>query len=57
METQEDKQRTYNLEQKLKEVFARIPNSAQETTSNVEENIQIITQSLKDYNKDIQDIK
>jgi hypothetical protein len=34
---------TDNLEKKLKEVFTRIPDNAQETMSNAEEQIQIIT--------------
>jgi hypothetical protein len=36
LETKEEKQRADNLEKKLKEIFTRIPDSAQEATSNVE---------------------
>jgi DNA repair exonuclease SbcCD ATPase subunit len=57
METQEEKQHTDKLEQKLKEVFTRIPDNAQEATSNAEEHIQIIVQMLEDYKKEIEDLK
>jgi hypothetical protein len=43
LETQEEKQRANNLEQKLKEVFTRYPENVKEVTSSVEEHIQIIT--------------
>jgi exonuclease VII large subunit len=57
LETQEEKQRTDKLEQKLKEVFTKIPDSAQEAVSSVEEHIQIITQTLEDYKKEIEELK
>jgi hypothetical protein len=37
LETKEEKQCTDNLEQKLKEVFTRIPNNAQAAMRNAEE--------------------
>jgi hypothetical protein len=43
LETQEEKQRTEKLEQKLKEVFTKIPDSVHVVVSSVEEHIQIIT--------------
>jgi exonuclease VII large subunit len=57
LETQEEKQHMNNLEQKLKEVFTRIPDSAQVATRNVEEQIQIIAQMLENYKKEIEDLK
>jgi hypothetical protein len=57
LETKEEKQHTDNLEQKLKEVFTRIPDSAQVAMSNAEEQIQIITQMLEDYKKEIEELK
>jgi hypothetical protein len=41
----------------LKEVFTRILDSTQAATSNVEEQIQIIAQTLEDYKKEIEDLK
>jgi hypothetical protein len=45
------------LEQKLKGVFTKILDSAQAGMRNVEEQIQIIMQTLEDYNKEIKEFK
>jgi predicted nucleic acid-binding Zn-ribbon protein len=45
------------LEQKLKEVFTKIPDNAQAAMSSVEEHIQIIMQMLEDYKKEIEELK
>jgi hypothetical protein len=56
-EMKEEKHRVDNLEQKIKELFTRIPNNAKLATSNAEEHIQIIAQILEDYKKEIDDLK
>jgi hypothetical protein len=56
LETHE-KQCTYNLEHKLKEVFTNIPDTMEAAMSNAEENIQIITQMLEGYTKEIKELK
>jgi hypothetical protein len=45
------------LEQKLKEVFTKILDNTQAAMSSVEEQIQIITHTLEDYKKDIEELK
>jgi hypothetical protein len=57
LETQEEKQCTDKLEQKLKEVFTRIPDRAQVVMRNAKEQIQIIAQTLEDYKKEIEELK
>jgi len=46
-----------NLEQNLKEVSTRITDSTWEFMRNAEEQIQIITQTLENYKKDIEELK
>jgi hypothetical protein len=53
MDTHEKKKWLDKLEQKMKEVFTKIPDITQEAMSSVEEQIQIIMQMLEDYKKEI----
>jgi predicted nucleic acid-binding Zn-ribbon protein len=57
LEKEEEKECVDKLEQKLKEFFTNIPNSAQEALSSAEEQIQVIVQTLEEYRQEIEDLK
>jgi hypothetical protein len=57
VETQEEKKHANKLEKKLKEVFTKILDNVQATMSSATENIQIITQTLEYYKKEIEELK
>jgi hypothetical protein len=57
LETREEKQCADKLEQKIKEVFTKIPDSTQTSMSSVEEHIHIIASMLEYYKKYIKELK